>query len=195
MKRNLIFMFLVSGIAAAFVCCHGSERKEKAATETVETSSAMEVDDLLKDAETLVGKEVTLSGVCTHICKHGGKKIFLMGSDDTQTIRIEAGEEIGSFKPETVNSVVEVTGILEEQRIDEAYLTDWETKLKNKTAEEHGEEEAGCAAEQKAHNETPVNSVQARIDNFRKRIADRQEKEGKNYLSFYYVEGKTYEIK
>ena len=81
----------------------------------------MEVDNLLADAEKLTGGKVTVEGVCTHICRHGGRKIFLMGTDDTQVIRIEAGEKIGSFKPECVNNVVRVTGTLVEDRIDEAY--------------------------------------------------------------------------
>ena len=50
----------------------------------------MEVDNLLADAEKLTGGKVTVEGVCTHICRHGGRKIFLMGTDDTQVIRIEA---------------------------------------------------------------------------------------------------------
>ena len=48
----------------------------------------MEVDNLLADAEKLTGGKVTVEGVCTHICRHGGRKIFLMGTDDTQVIRI-----------------------------------------------------------------------------------------------------------
>jgi hypothetical protein len=155
----------------------------------------MGVDSLLKRAEALVGDTIVIDGVCTHICQHGGKKIFLMGSDDTWTIRIEAGDNIGRFSQETVNSIVEVKGILKEQRIDETYLMDWETKLASQTAEKHGDDESGCATEQKAQNEKPARTEQERIDNFRKRIADRNEKEGKNFLSFYFVEAVEYTIK
>ncbi|GAE83436.1 hypothetical protein JCM10512_1707 [Bacteroides reticulotermitis JCM 10512] len=63
---------------------------EAASTEQV-ASNVLEIDSLLANAENLAGKEVTIEGVCTHTCKHGAKKIFLMGSDDTQTIRVEAG--------------------------------------------------------------------------------------------------------
>ena len=110
----------------------------------------MEVDNLLADAEKLTGGKVTVEGVCTHICRHGGRKIFLMGTDDTQVIRIEAGEKIGSFKPECVNNVVRVTGTLVEDRIDEAYLAEWELRLKDQIARQHGEGEAGCSAEHQA---------------------------------------------
>ena len=76
-----------------------------------------------------------------------------MGSDDTKTIRVEAGTKIGSFKPETVNNLVRITGKLVEQRIDEAYLTEWEAQVKAQTAEKHGTTEQGCASEQKARGE------------------------------------------
>ena len=154
----------------------------------------MEVDNLLADAEKLTGGKVTVEGVCTHICRHGGRKIFLMGTDDTQVIRIQAGEKIGSFKPECVNNVVRVTGTLVEDRIDEAYLAEWELRLKDQIARQHGEGEAGCSAEHQARGESVASSTEKRIADFRARIADRKAKEGKEYLSFYHVDGGSYEV-
>ena len=184
-------------MAMTFIGTSCGNKQQKSASEATteqSASSALEIDSLLANAENLAGQEVTIEGVCTHTCKHGAKKIFLMGSDDTKTIRVEAGTKIGSFKPETVNNLVRITGKLVEQRIDEAYLTEWEAQVKAQTAEKHGTTEQGCASEQKARGEAPANSIEERITNFRQRIADRQAKEGKNYLSFYYIEGDTYEI-
>lgn len=188
---------IAAAIMALFFIGTSCSNKQKSTEETATTeqaSGAMEIDDLLANAESLTDQEVTIEGVCTHACKHGATKIFLMGSDDTKTIRVEAGTKIGSFKPETVNNLVRITGKLVEQRIDEAYLTEWEAQVKAQTAEKHGTTEQGCASEQKARGEAPANSIEERITNFRQRIADRQAKEGKNYLSFYYIEGDTYEI-
>ena len=58
----------------------------------------------------------------------------LMGSDDTQVIRVEAGT-LGTFDPKCVNYIVRVTGTLKEQRIDEAYIQNWEAQLKAQAAE------------------------------------------------------------
>ena len=113
-------------------CSNKQKNTEETAT-TEQTTGAMEIDDLLANAESLTDQEVTIEGVCTHACKHGATKIFLMGSDDTKTIRVEAGTKIGSFKPETVNNLVRITGKLVEQRIDEAYLTEWEAQVKAQT--------------------------------------------------------------
>ena len=46
----------------------------------------------------------------------------------------------------------------------------------------------------KAQNEQPDNTEQERIANFRERIAERNEKEGKNFLSFYFIEAEEYTI-
>lgn len=154
--------------------------------------AGMEVDSLLANADSLTGKNITVQGICTHTCKHGAKKIFLMGSDDTQTIRIEAGE-LGQFSPDCVNSIVEVNGILKEQRIDENYLVQWEEQAKAKTEEKHGTGEAGCSTEKKARGETG-NTTEERIADFRKKIAERKAKTGKDYLSFYFVEAESYKI-
>ncbi|NLL28644.1 MAG: hypothetical protein GX259_07595 [Bacteroidales bacterium] len=182
-------------LALSFVLVSCNQKQQNNLNETNNVSEIMQVDSLLNNAEKFVGDTIVIDGVCTHICQHGGKKIFLMGSDDTKTIRVEAGGNIGSFNQETVNSIVEVKGILMEQRIDESFLVNWETELASGTAEEHGDEDGGCATEQKAQNEKPANTEQERIDNFRKRIAERNEKEGKNYLSFYFVEAIEYKIK
>ena len=190
---------IIAAIAAlVFVGTSCGNKTQKTSQEEVTTveqsanSGALEIDNLLADAESLAGQEVTVEGVCTHICKHGGRKIFLMGSDDTQTIRVEGGS-VGKFDQKCVNSIVRVTGTLKEQRVDEAYLQNWESQLKAKAAAKHGEGEAACSTEKKARGET-ANTPEARIADFRAKIADRKAKTGKDYLSFYFLEASSYDI-
>lgn len=176
-------------------CDSSKESKSGETTEEVATADVLEVDDLLDRPEEYAGQTVTVEGVCTHICKHGGGKIFLMGSDDTKSLRIEAGEAIGRFPQECVHSVVRVTGVLVEDRIDEVYLSEWEARIAEQAAAEHGaKEKGGCAADMKANAESAANSVAERIAGFRARIAERTEKEGKAYVSLYHMEGESFEI-
>ncbi len=77
--------------------------------------------------------------------------------------------------------------------MDEAYLQQWEARLKTAAAEKHGEGEAGCTTEKKARGET-ANTPEARIADFRAKIAKRQAETGKPYLSFYFMEAANYEI-
>lgn len=174
--------------------CSNQKQTTEQASPTVQAADghAMPIDSLLARAGSLAGQEVTIEGVCTHTCKHGATKIFLMGTDDTQTIRVEAGE-LGSFDTKCVHKPVRVTGRLMEQRLDEAYLQRWEERLKDNTELQHGTTSAGCESEKNARGET-ANTPEQRIADFRSRIARRQAEEGKPYLSFYYVVASHYDI-
>ncbi len=135
----------------------------------------LEVDDLLLGADSLVGKTVTLEGSAP--TRHGARKIFLMGSDDTQTIRVESGE-LGSFDPQCVNRIVRVTGRVDEERIDEAYLANWEAQVKAQTAET--QHDRSGLQHRDGRPAGAGNTVEERIADFRKRIAARKAAEGKS---------------
>ena len=170
MKTKLMILLAA---ATMFVACGGNNSKKAAdnAAEATEATTSMEIDAVLTEAEALTDQQIVLEGICTHICKHGGTKIFMMGSDDTKTLRIEAAK-LGSFDQKCVNSIVKVNGILREER---------------------GEVETGCDSEKAARGETG-NTVAERIADFRTKIAARKAAVGKEYLSFYYVEALSYEI-
>lgn len=181
--------------AVAMVSCGGNASKSSTDEQQAEAAieqAAMEIDALLTDVASLTNQQVVIEGICTHICSHGGRKIFLMGSDDTKIIRIEAAE-LGAFDQKCVNSIVKVGGILREERIDEEYLKQWEERIATNTADEHGDDESGCNTEKAARGETG-NTAAERIADFRTKIAARNAAEGKEYLSFYFVEALAYEV-
>ena len=186
------WMVAVTMIAACFMMmsCGGSKKQQNAEGAVV----AMSIDDVMAKADGLVEQEVVIEGVCTHTCSHGAKKMFLVGSDDSKTLRIEAGE-LGAFDTKVVNNIVTVKGVVKEERIDEAYLQDWESRLKAETDEKHGngEGEGGCDIEKNARGET-ADTAEGRIADFRAKIAAEKEKNGKEYLAFYHVVATSYEI-
>ena len=187
-KHYLSFFFVVSLIMGITMSCGNQPKKESAETKAI---TVVEIDELLANFDASIEKTVQIEGVCTHICQHGGTKIFLMGNDETKSIKVEAGEKLGSFKSEAVNSIVRVTGVCKETRIDEAYLLEMEAEAHH--GHDHAEGET-CAAEQMANGNTPANGLIAQIANYRSRIAAREESEGKAYLSFYYIESDEYSI-
>lgn len=190
MKNN--FLMMMTALTLTFASCGGNATGNGAQTRTEEGAPALEVDAVLAGADSLSGREIELEGICTHICKHGGTKIFVMGSDDTKTLRIEAAG-LGSFDRKCVNSIVRVRGVLREERIDEAYLQRWEALTATQTAPAHGAAETGCESEKSARGETG-STVAERIADFRAKIAARREATGRDYLSFYYLEARAYEI-
>ena len=189
MKTKLMMAALLVAACFTMMSCGGGKKQAQAAEEV-----AMSIDEVMEKAAGLVEQTVVIEGVCTHTCSHGAKKMFLVGSDDSKTLRIEAGE-LGAFDTKVVNNVVTVKGIIKEERIDEAYLQDWEARLKAQTEEKHGngEGEGGCDTEKNARGET-ANTTEGRIADFRAKIAAEKEKTGKEYLAFYHVVANSYEI-
>lgn len=161
-----------------------------------ETAQAdtLSIDQVLENAASLVGQPLVFEGVCTHICSHGGQKIFLMGSDDSRMLRVEASKEVGSFPKETVNSIVTVWGTVVEDRIDEAYLSQWEEQLKAAEKSTGDHQQGDCTVEQQARGESATATAQARIADYREKIARRKAEQGKDYLSFYHAEASEYRI-
>ena len=189
MKTKLMMAALFVAACFTMMSCGGGKKQAQNAEEV-----AMSIDEVMEKAADLVEQTVVIEGVCTHTCSHGAKKMFLVGSDDSKTLRIEAGE-LGAFDTKVVNNVVTVKGIIKEERIDEAYLQDWEARLNAQTEVKHGngDGEGGCDTEKNARGET-ANTTEGRIADFRAKIAAEKEATGKEYLAFYHVVANSYEI-
>ena len=128
--KFMVAATLMAALVTTTSCGNSNKQSQSDKTEQA-APAALSIDNLLVHADSLANKEVTIEGICTHTCKPGATKIFLMGSDDTKTIRVEAGP-LGSFDTKCINAIVTVTGTLKEQRVDEAYLQNWESKLKRR---------------------------------------------------------------
>jgi hypothetical protein len=111
MKRLILLGFL--GILL-FGCNNTTQQN---GNETAEKSATVySVDDLYANAAELEGKEVTVKGTVMHVCKQGGGRCFLMGSNEDMNIRVEAGEKIGAFSQEQMGSDLTISGIFKEVR-------------------------------------------------------------------------------
>ena len=179
-------LLILATVALFAISCGGNRAK------SVTAEAVVEVETLLAGATEYVDKIIEVEGICTHICQHGARKIFLMGSDETKSIRIESGD-LGAFDQKCQNSIIKVIGTLCEERIDEAYLQNWEAAVAANSAEQHGDGESGCETEKRARGETGSTTAE-RIADFRAKIAARKAAEGKEYLSFYYVVAQAYEV-
>jgi hypothetical protein len=70
-----------------------------------------------------VGKEVEIQGMVVHVCKHGGKKCFILGQDPEKRVKITASDKVSVFLPEIEGSTILVRGIIEpiaEEELPEA---------------------------------------------------------------------------
>lgn len=199
---KVIKFFALSALILGFASCQSGQKDENAQDSTaVAEVAVISVDDLLANPDSLVGQTITIEGVCSHLCKHGGRKAFLVGAGENATpFRCEATEEMGgSFPQETIKKNLRVTGVLVEDRIDEEYVKSMEEQnaAAEKVAKKEGNDanqEESCETETKAQGQDAAASFANRMADYRARIAERQAKEGKPYLSFYHLDAKKYEI-
>lgn len=209
MTKNLFILILLS---AFFMSCNNLQNKSTEAEtdnqEITEELVMLSIADFDATAEKYVGKEVQIKGLVNHTCKHGGKRMFIIDEETENTVKIEAGENIPSFDAELEGSVVQVTGIINELIIDEAYLIEWEEEIKEEMAaqeaegeeaeegeevEEHAEgeehEHAGGGLGEKADMGEHVSGFE-KIENYRKEIQESD----KDFLAFYSIECISYEV-
>lgn len=200
MNKNII-LWAIAAIVA-FVATGCSSKSANEATE----AEAITVDTILANPDAFVGQTVTIEGVVSHLCKHGGRKAFLLGSDDNTMIRCDATAEMGNvFPQETIHQPLRVTGVVMESRLDEQAIRELELNHQGqieRIAEQQGQAEAenyknaptGCETERKAAGQAEVETFAAQMADYRARIAQRDSLEGKPYLSTYYIQATAYEI-
>lgn len=73
-------------------------------------------------AETYMDQKVQIEGMVVHVCKHGGKKMFLVGDNPEIRVKIDASEDVTVFSPDLEGSTVVVQGIvqpMEEEAVPE----------------------------------------------------------------------------
>lgn len=140
------------------------------------------IDSLLVQQDALIGDTFMLEGFCVDVCGHGSNHITLLGSDTTQYVNVEADAGLSSFNKDVLNNNIRVKATIAEERVDEAFLADWEHRLdESLKAPDGGNPEA-------------VAALKEQIEQIRAEIADRVKKENKNYYSQYHIIASEYEI-
>ena len=115
MYRNLLMILLVAAITIACGSQNTANQEQTTQEEeiVVEQPTVVALADFKDKAESLLGKEVILEGSVIHVCKHGGKKMFITADDPDVRIKIITGEETVSFDTELEGSYIKVLGIVE----------------------------------------------------------------------------------
>ncbi|MBC8342557.1 MAG: hypothetical protein H8E61_01075 [Bacteroidetes bacterium] len=126
--RNLLFVFLAS---ALFVSC-GNKNTEDAISE-------LDINTFSDEAANYVDQNISITGTCVHVCRHGGKKMHLIGDNDEKKLVVFAGEGLSEFPMELEGEVLKVTGKVVEEQITEETILEWEAEDAQKNAEAEAE--------------------------------------------------------
>lgn len=171
--KNFIYLIVV---VFAFSCTNSTKEQstESVVGESVSKEIAVvNVESLLANAKDLDGKEVIITGTVTHVCKHSGKRLHLLGSDEKTMVRLEAGE-IGQFERELEGSEIVAKGIFRREVIDEEYLAKWADEL-------------GKEGEHKSHEEQE--EEEGKMQRYRKMMGETED----GYLENFWVDGISFE--
>ncbi len=178
--------------AALMMACSSNPKTDSSQTQTTEAKAPVEVTvaNFEEKAPGLVNQMITIKGTADHICKHDGKKLFLVDTISDGRIKVVTGDDMAAFNSELEGYDFVVTGIIEETVVDEAYLQEWEEEIKAGLEEKKhldGGKNEQASAEAEHHEEE---SAFESINNYRKMMAER----GVNKLSFYNIKAASYEV-
>jgi hypothetical protein len=171
-------LFVVTAVALVLTSC-GKNPGEPASAGVADPAfdgPRMAVAAVMDAAVDYVGTAIAVTGTVEHVCRHGGKKMFIMGDDPADRLRIETGDRISEFAVDLEGSDVVVQGVIVEDKIDDAYLDTWEAELKDPGTDGG----AGKGAEAGEHHD----DIPTQIATFRMIIADNDGEP----ISFYHLE-------
>lgn len=169
-------------IIVAFSACNQGAKETGDATKN--DTTRLTVMTFAAQADSCIDKPVILEGTVIHLCKHGGKRMFLVDGTDSIRIEVTTGPKIAKFDDALVGSRVRVIGTLKEERIDAKYLNEWEAELK-KPEENHN---VGVHTGAKGHEDQGVQDKLDQINAYREDIKN----SGTDHLSFFSVEADSF---
>ncbi len=185
---------LISIVIILITACNSNQKQPaEDQNNTVKEPVMISVNDFENNASEIVGEKIIIEGTVNHVCQHGGKRMFLIDTVSDATVKIIVGENIPSFNTDLEGQDVIVTGVIDELRIDEDYLTEWENELMMEAEEGEGHDDGsghegskkGEAADQGEH----VSGLE-KIKNYRQEIKE----SGTDHLSFYSIICEEYKV-
>jgi len=102
-------LFLIVLVAVLIVGCNSgrdNNGEEKGSGEiTIVTA-----EDLDNNASAFVDKSVQVTGMVTHVCKHGGQKMFITDESRNANLLVRVSQSIPEFDIGLEGSTVQITG-------------------------------------------------------------------------------------
>lgn len=140
--QRVAFLVIVALMAVA---CNQANKEKSTTAESseVEQIVSASIEELLATPADYDGKEVAVSGMVTHVCRHGGQKCFILAEDGETQMRIVPGGDIDEFKIDLEGSTVAFKGVFRVLNAAEAaeHVEDHDSK------EHHAEEMSHSEAE------------------------------------------------
>jgi len=134
--KNLIYLFVITALLVSCNQANKNYGENSSPDKRMESVVAATIEELLAEPSDYEGKEVAVSGMVTHVCKHGGQKCFVLAEDGESQLRINVGEDIDEFETGLEGSNVAFKGVF---RVLNSIET--ESNVEDHDSQEHHSEE------------------------------------------------------
>jgi len=128
-------------IAVLIAACNNTVKE----VETTESEKSMVAEvtfaNLIENPAEFMDKDISIEGQVVHVCKHSGKKMFIVGEDPDIRLFISIGEELAKVPVELEGSIVRVSGHFNKAEAGK------EADAEHKSEKVEGEEGEDCATE------------------------------------------------
>lgn len=161
--KKIIVIFVITLLIFACKTESNKTEEQKNKTETSIETPLLALGEFDTKAGEYVNKEVKIQGIVDHVCKHSGKKLLVVTDDGDVHITSDT-----RFEDQLKGSEIVLTGIVLEERIDEAYCL----KMEEDNIKSHSEG---------ASNQEQFENKKKHIQQYR----DQMKAENKDYLSSY----------
>mgnify|MGYP002635480770 CR=1 FL=1 len=101
MTKKILFGVLALSL---LIACNNQNTEEATAITTSEFATV---------ASDMLDKTVSIEGTVMHVCKHGGKKMFI----NEDRVKVIASEKLAAFDQALEGSTIIVTGIIREEAV------------------------------------------------------------------------------
>ncbi|MBN1650374.1 MAG: hypothetical protein JW857_03545 [Bacteroidales bacterium] len=170
MKKTLL---LFSLIAVLMSCGDNNQKANKTETPENTEQAVLTLADFNSEAGKWVDQEIQIEGIVDHVCKHGGKRLFLV--NDFGDVHIDGKER---FDDALTGSNIIVSGVVKEFRVDEAYCL----QMEQDHIQKHKEG---------IDNEDVYAQKMKQINSYR----DSMQAAGVDHLSFYSIDYISHKVK
>lgn len=110
MNKNIVILAV---LLIASACANQSEKNESSANDTeIQEVSILAIDEVFASPDKYIDQEISVRGMVTHVCKHGGQKLFIATQDNPESLRINSSESIPEFSLDLEGSTIIFTGTL-----------------------------------------------------------------------------------
>ncbi len=145
-------------------------------TEQVDLTQTINVSNFDSIAGNYIEKQIIIKGTVSHVCKHGGKKMFIFeGDNDSVLVKLTSEK---AFDVALEGSDVQIKGIVKARIITSADIEKMEQDAMNKPEEEQNPEHTEKHIEE-VHNATMEQALE---------LKEELKNSGKKQLEYYSVE-------